>query len=196
MSTKTGQPHGGDRPDSRWSHVVLRTGGSRLVGEVFAGRGCGTGVLPVSVSTKIPGPGGPLWRPSLPECVSWRWACQMSSCSGLMPALVTRRWWCMWNVRRTGIRIVRAAGWVKQPPVVRLTDFAGVRASGGGGLAHASPSCPNRVCARGSWTTSDARIAAPRGSVTHRARRWLTTQVGEYRRAVSVGAAGFSRNDC
>ena len=37
---------------------VLRTRGSRLVGEVFAGRGCvvggcGTGVLPVSVSTKI-----------------------------------------------------------------------------------------------------------------------------------------------
>ena len=38
-------------------------------------------------------------------------------------------------------------GWVKQPPVVRLTDFAGVRASGGGGLALASPSCPNSVCA-------------------------------------------------
>ena len=122
-----------------------------------------------------------------PECVSCWWACQMSSCSGLMPALVVHverppDW--QQDCPGCGTR-----GWVKQPPVVRLTDFAGVRASGGGGLAHASPSCPNRVCARGSWTTSDARIAAPRGSVTHRARRWLTTQVGEYRRAVSVVAA-------
>ena len=24
---------------------------------------------------------------------------------GLMPALVTRRWWCRWNVRRTGPQI-------------------------------------------------------------------------------------------
>ena len=146
----------------------------------------------MSVSTKIPGPGGPLWRPSLPECVSWRWACQMSSCSGLMPALVVHGG--MSAGLAAGLSGLRDPGWVKQPPVVRLTGFAGVRASGGGGLAHASPSCPNR-CVRGSWTTSDARIAAPRGSVTHRARRWLTTQVGEYRRAVSVGAAGF-RNDC
>jgi hypothetical protein len=69
----------------------------------------------------------------------------MSSCSGLMPALAVHvecppGWQqdCSgWGTR----------GWVKQRPVVHLTGFAGVRGSGGGGLAQASPSCPNRVCA-------------------------------------------------
>jgi hypothetical protein len=84
-------------------------------------------------------------------------------------------------------------GWVKQPPVVRLTD---VPVFGRPAVAarHTLRRPALTVCVRGgSWTTSDARIAAPRGSVTHRDRRWLTTQVGEYRRAVSVVAAAFSK---
>ena len=52
-----------------------------------------------------PWTGRTLWRPTQPERVSCWWAWPMSSCSGLMPALVTRRWWCRWNVRRTGPQI-------------------------------------------------------------------------------------------
>ena len=57
------------------------------------------GVLPVSVSTKISGPGGPLRRSTPTE--DWQQDC---------PGCGTR-------------------GWVKQRPVVRLTDFTLVRST-------------------------------------------------------------------
>lgn len=55
-------------------------------------------------------------------------------------------------------------------------------------------------CAQGSWTHEDPRIAAPRLSVTDRAGRWATLQVGRAGRAVSdvageLGADWHAIND-
>jgi transposase len=49
-------------------------------------------------------------------------------------------------------------------------------------------SCPDPDCPRGSWTSRDERIAAPRLAMTHRAGRWIVEQVGRYRRAVAAVA--------
>jgi hypothetical protein len=42
--------------------------------------------------------------------------------------------------------------------------------------------CPRTCCGQGSWTHEDPRIAAPRLSVTDRAGRWATIQVGRVHR--------------
>jgi transposase len=60
--------------------------------------------------------------------------------------------------------------------------------------------CPRPWCRKGSWTHEDARIAAPRLSVTDRAGRWATLQVGRNGRAVSdvareLGADWHAVND-
>ncbi|MGA7272296.1 MAG: ISL3 family transposase [Acidimicrobiia bacterium] len=46
-------------------------------------------------------------------------------------------------------------------------------------------SCVNADCGRGSWTSQDRRIAAPRLGTTDRAGRWVTGQVGRDGRTVS-----------
>jgi len=45
--------------------------------------------------------------------------------------------------------------------------------------------CGNQACERGSWTSQDARIAAPRLGMTDRAGRWVTGEVGRDGRTVS-----------
>jgi len=45
--------------------------------------------------------------------------------------------------------------------------------------------CPDIGCEAGSWTASDSRIAWPRMSLTDRAGRWVTEQVGRYARSVN-----------
>lgn len=79
-------------------------------------------------------------------------------------------------------------GWVKQRPVVRLTDLPVFGTPTVLAWHKIRRSCPNAGCLTGSWTTSDQRIASPRCAVTARAGRWLTQQVGRYRRAVSAVA--------
>ena len=39
--------------------------------------------------------------------------------------------------------------------------------------------CPDPDCPKGSWTEQNSRICAPRLSITDRAGRWITKQVGE-----------------
>lgn len=45
--------------------------------------------------------------------------------------------------------------------------------------------CREPVCAAGSWTIVDERIAWPRAALTDRAARWATTQVGRVDRSVN-----------
>jgi len=45
--------------------------------------------------------------------------------------------------------------------------------------------CPDELCAAGSWTEEDHRIAAPRMAMTDRAGRWITEQIGRYARSVN-----------
>ena len=45
--------------------------------------------------------------------------------------------------------------------------------------------CVNQACRRGSWTSQDPRVAAPRLGMTDRAGRWVTVQVGRDGRTVS-----------
>jgi transposase len=90
--------------------------------------------------------------------------------------------------------------WVKDRPVVELVDLT----------CFGRPVilrwrkhrlwCPRRWCRQGSWTHEDPRIAAPRLSVTDRAGRWATVQVGRNGRAVSdvageLGADWHAIND-
>jgi transposase len=79
--------------------------------------------------------------------------------------------------------------WVKDRPVVELVDLT----------CFGRPVvlrwrkhrfwCPRSWCRVGSWTHEDPAIAAPRLSVTDRAGRWATVQVGRAGRAVSDVAA-------
>ncbi len=80
-------------------------------------------------------------------------------------------------------------GWVKQRTVVRLTDLPTFGRPTVLAWHKIRRTCPNDACVQGSWTTHDDRIASARHGVTHRAGRWLTEQVGRYRRAVAVVAA-------
>ncbi|MEI2784155.1 MAG: transposase [Candidatus Nanopelagicales bacterium] len=80
-------------------------------------------------------------------------------------------------------------GWVKQRTVVRLTDLPAFGRPTVLAWHKIRRTCPNDACVQGSWTTHDDRIASARHGVTHRAGRWLTEQVGRYRRAVAVVAA-------
>ncbi len=79
-------------------------------------------------------------------------------------------------------------GWVKQRSVTRLTDLPVFGRPVVLAWHKVRRTCPNDQCVQGSWTTSDERIAAVRAGVTHRAGRWLTEQVGRFRRAVSAVA--------
>jgi len=80
-------------------------------------------------------------------------------------------------------------GWVKGHRVVRLTDLPAFGRPVVLAWHKTRRTCPNSACSQGSWTTSDSRIASRRCTVTHRAGRWLTEQVGRFRRAVSVVAS-------
>ena len=79
--------------------------------------------------------------------------------------------------------------WVKDRSVVELVDLTCF----GRPVTLRWPKhrlfCPRSWCPQGSWTHEDPRIAAPRLSVTGRAGRWATRQVGERGRAVSDVAA-------
>lgn len=81
-----------------------------------------------------------------------------------------------------------ARGWVKQRTVVRLTDLPAFGRPTVLAWHKIRRTCPNDACVQGSWTTHDDRIASARHGVTHRAGRWLTQQVGRFRRAVSAVA--------
>jgi len=79
-------------------------------------------------------------------------------------------------------------GWVKDRPVVMLTDLPSFGRPVRLAWHKTRRACPDLGCAHGSWTSRDDRIAAPRYGVTHRAARWMTEQVGHARRAVAAVA--------
>jgi transposase len=79
--------------------------------------------------------------------------------------------------------------WVKDRPVVELVDLTCFGRPVTLRWRKHRWCCPRRWCRVGSWTHEDARIAAPRLSVTDRAGRWATIQVGQRGRAVTDVAA-------
>ena len=79
-------------------------------------------------------------------------------------------------------------GWVKGHRVVRLTDLPAFGRPVVLAWHKVRRTCPEPGCPQQSWTTSDQRIAGRRCSVTHRAGRWVTEQVGQQRRAVAAVA--------
>lgn len=90
--------------------------------------------------------------------------------------------------------------WVKDRPVVELVDLTCFGRPVTLRWRKHRWCCPRRWCRQGSWTHEDPRIAAPRLSVTDRAGRWVTIQVGRNGRAVSdvageLGADWHAVND-
>jgi transposase len=90
--------------------------------------------------------------------------------------------------------------WVKDRPVVELVDLTCFGRPVTLRWRKHSWCCPRPWCRVGSWTHEDPRIAAPRLSVTDRAGRWATIQVGRRGRAVSdvaaeLGAGWHAIND-
>lgn len=90
--------------------------------------------------------------------------------------------------------------WVKDRPVVELADLTCFGRRVRLRWRKHRLCCPRRWCRVGSWTHEDPRIAAPRLSVTDRAGRWATLQVGRAGRAVSdvageLGADWHAIND-
>jgi transposase len=90
--------------------------------------------------------------------------------------------------------------WVKDRPVVELVDLTCFGRPVMLRWRKHRWCCPRRRCRVGSWTHEDPRIAAPRLSVTDRAGRWATLQVGRNGRAVSdvaaeLGAGWHAIND-
>lgn len=81
------------------------------------------------------------------------------------------------------------AAWVKERPVVELVDLTCFGRPVTLRWKKHRWWCPRPWCRQGSWTHEDPRIAAPRLSVTDRAGRWATLQVGRNGRAVSDVAA-------
>ena len=79
-------------------------------------------------------------------------------------------------------------GWVKDRAVVVLTDLPAFGRPVRLAWRKVRRACPDPGCPQGSWTCGDDRIAAPRSTVTHRAGRWMTEQVGRARRAVAAVA--------
>ena len=75
--------------------------------------------------------------------------------------------------------------WVKDRPVVELVDLTCFGRPVVLRWRKHRWCCPRNWCRHGSWTHDDPRIAAPRLSVTDRAGRWATVQVGRAGRAVS-----------
>jgi transposase len=78
-------------------------------------------------------------------------------------------------------------GWVKGHRVVRLTDLPSFGRPVVLAWHKVRRTCPRPDCPQPSWTTDDERIAGRRCSVTHRAGRWVTEQVG---RPASGGRGG------
>jgi transposase len=79
--------------------------------------------------------------------------------------------------------------WVKDRPVVELVDLGAFgRATRLSWRKHRW-CCPNLLCPIGSWTSEDPAIASTRLSITTRAARWATMQVGRHGRSVSEVAA-------
>ena len=90
--------------------------------------------------------------------------------------------------------------WVKGRPVVELVDLTCFGRPVNLLWRKHRLWCPRSWCRQGSWTHEDPRIAAPRLSVTDRAGRWATRQVGGSGRAVSdvaseLGADWHAIND-
>lgn len=90
--------------------------------------------------------------------------------------------------------------WVKDRPVVELADLTCFGRPVRLRWRKHRLRCPRSWCRVGSWTHEDSRIAAPRLSVTDRAGRWATLQVGRAGRAVSdvaseLGADWHAIND-
>ena len=79
--------------------------------------------------------------------------------------------------------------WVKDRPVVELVDLTCFGRPVALRWRKHRWCCPRPWCRQGSWTHEDPQIAAPRLSVTDRAGRWATRQVGQRGRAVSDVAA-------
>lgn len=79
--------------------------------------------------------------------------------------------------------------WVKDRPVVELVDLTCFGRPVTLRWRKHRLWCPRPWCRQGSWTHEDPRIAAARLSVTDRAGRWATVQVGRQGRAVSDVAA-------
>jgi transposase len=93
-----------------------------------------------------------------------------------------------------------ARAWVKDRPVVELVDLTCFGRAVTLRWRKHRWCCPQAACTVGSWTHEDPRIAAPRLSVTDRAGRWATEQVGRRGRAVSdvaaeLGATWHAIND-
>jgi transposase len=94
----------------------------------------------------------------------------------------------------------RERAWVKDRPVVELADLPCFGRPVTLRWRKHRFRCPRVWCRVGSWTHEDRRIAAPRLSVTDRAGRWATLQVGRSGRAVSdvageLGADWHAVND-
>jgi transposase len=90
--------------------------------------------------------------------------------------------------------------WVKDRPVVELVDLTCFGRPVTLRWKKHRLWCPRPWCRLGSWTHEDPRIATPRLSVTDRAGRWATVQVGGSGRAVSdvaseLGADWHAIND-
>ena len=90
--------------------------------------------------------------------------------------------------------------WVKDRPVVELVDLTCFGRPVTLRWRKHRLWCPRPWCRQRSWTHEDPRIAAPRLSVTDRAGRWATVQVGRNGRAVSdvareLGADWHAIND-
>jgi transposase len=92
------------------------------------------------------------------------------------------------TVQQTHCPQCSTRGWVKQRTVVMLTDLPSFGRPVRLAWAKIRRSCPNSACGQGSWTSTDDRIASPGSTVTHRAGRWATEQVGQHRRSVSAVA--------
>ncbi len=74
---------------------------------------------------------------------------------------------------------------VKERPVISLIDLP-VYARQSRLVWHKRRfSCPDELCPRLSWTEEDPRIGAPRMTMTDRAGRWVTEQVGRFARTVA-----------
>lgn len=84
--------------------------------------------------------------------------------------------------------------WVKDRPVVELVDLTCFGRPVVLRWRKHRLWCPRPWCGQRSWTHEDPRIAAPRLSVTDRAGRWVTLQVGRGGRAVSDVARELDAN--
>jgi transposase len=76
--------------------------------------------------------------------------------------------------------------WVKDRPVVELVDLCAFGRPTRLSWRKHRLCCPNPLCPIGSWTSDDPAIASSRLSITTRAARWATVQVGRHGRSVAA----------